>query len=235
MASNGNSILLIDDDAELGALLSDYLRREGFRLRVAANGDEGLALASSEEFRLVLLDIMLPGLDGFEVLRSLRKTSELPVIMLTARGEDVDRIVGLEMGADDYLPKPFNARELVARIRAVLRRMHAAPQAEAQPEEPSQISVGELIVDLAGYRAILGGRELPLTTIEFAMLRELMRARGRVLSRDALLDRVRGREFELFDRSIDVHISHLRQKLGDDPHNPRYIKTVRLVGYMFIG
>lgn len=116
MASNGNSILLIDDDAELGALLSDYLRREGFRLRVAANGDEGLALASSEEFRLVLLDIMLPGLDGFEVLRSLRKTSELPVIMLTARGEDVDRIVGLEMGADDYLPKPFNARELVARI-----------------------------------------------------------------------------------------------------------------------
>jgi DNA-binding response OmpR family regulator len=156
----------------------------------------------------------------------------VPVIMLTAKGDDVDRIVGLELGADDYLPKPFNPRELIARIKAVLRRSGSA--ADEAGEAPRLLVRGPLTIDLEGYRATLDGAALELTTIEFALLRELAHAAGRALTREMLLDRVRGREFELFDRSIDVHISHLRQKLGDDPQRPRFIRTVRSVGYMFI-
>ncbi len=228
-------VLLIDDDEELGTLLTDYLTREGFRVEVAGNGREGLALARSQAHCMVLLDIMLPDMDGFEVIRELRKTSTLPVIMLTARGEEVDRIVGLELGADDYLPKPFNPRELAARIKAVLRRV-AEPRPETpEAEPPRQVRAGRLTLELEGYRAALDGKEIALTAIEFALLRELVLAAGRVLSREALLDRARGREFEIFDRSIDVHISNIRHKLGDDPKSPRFIKTVRSVGYMFVG
>ena len=234
----GKPILLIDDDAELGNLLEDYLGREGFRLEVAGDGTEGLARARSGAYSLVLLDIMLPGLDGFEVIKELRRGSYVPVIMLTARGDEVDRIVGLELGADDYLPKPFNPRELTARIKAVLRRAERKPEASDTPPYEAQgskmLRFAELSIDLEAYQARLGESELPLTAIEFALLRELALAAGRVLSRDTLLDRVRGREFDLFDRSIDVHISHLRQKLGDDPRAPRFIRTVRSVGYMFI-
>jgi two-component system, OmpR family, response regulator CpxR len=228
------TILVIDDDAELFSLLADYLGREGFAVRHAADGEAGLALAAEEEWALVLLDIMLPGRDGIEVLRELRRSSAVPVIMLTAKGDDVDRIVGLELGADDYLPKPFNPRELVARIKAVLRRAGAAG-AESAADPPRRLVRGPLVVDLEGYRATLDGAELQLTVIEFALLRELAQAAGRALSRETLLDRVRGRDFDLFDRSIDVHVSHLRQKLGDDPQHPRFIRTVRSVGYMFIG
>ncbi len=228
------TILLIDDDRELAGLLGDYLSREGYRVRAVLNGREGLALAAGGGFCLALLDIMLPDMDGFEVVRELRKTSRLPVIMLTARGEEVDRIVGLELGADDYLPKPFNPRELTARIKAVLRRFEALPQPREGAPPPEALHFGELTLDLEGYRALLGKRELALTAIEFALLRELALAAGKALSRDTLLDRVRGREFDLFDRSIDVHVSHLRRKLGDDPASPRFIRTVRSVGYMFI-
>ena len=229
-------ILLVDDDEELTALLTDYLGKQGYRVEAAGKGPAGLQRARSGDHSLMVLDIMLPGTDGFEVIKELRKTSALPVIMLTARGDDVDRIVGLELGADDYLPKPFNPRELVARIKAVLRRAAATPD-DPRPTAAlsgGRLTFGELGIDLGGYRAYLGGRELDLTAIEFALLRELAQAAGRVLSRDTLLDRVRGREFEAFDRSIDVHVSHLRQKLGDDPRRPRFIKTVRSVGYMFV-
>ncbi|HKI98694.1 MAG TPA: response regulator transcription factor [bacterium] len=228
------TILVIEDDAELSALLADYLGHEGFVVRHAPDGEVGLEQALTGSYCLVLLDIMLPGRDGIEVLRELRRSSPVPVIMLTAKGDDVDRIVGLELGADDYLPKPFNPRELVARIKAVLRRAGAAP-AEDVAEAPRQLERGELLIDLEGYRASLQGKELPLTVIEFALLRELAQSPGRALSRETLLDRVRGRDFDLFDRSIDVHVSHLRQKLGDDPQHPRFIRTVRSIGYMFIG
>jgi DNA-binding response OmpR family regulator len=226
------TVLVIEDDTVLSALLSDYLGREGFAVRVAADGNSGLAQAAAGSCCLVLLDIMLPGRDGIDVLRELRRTSAVPVIMLTAKGDDVDRIVGLELGADDYLPKPFNPRELIARIKAVLRRSGSA--ADEAGEAPRLLVRGPLTIDLEGYRATLDGAALELTTIEFALLRELAHAAGRALTREMLLDRVRGREFELFDRSIDVHISHLRQKLGDDPQRPRFIRTVRSVGYMFI-
>ncbi len=237
-AGADRTILVIEDDAELSALLADYLGREGFAVRIAGNGEAGLELAAAGDCSLVLLDVMLPGRDGIEVLRELRRGSTLPVIMLTAKGDDVDRIVGLELGADDYLPKPFNPRELVARIKAVLRRSGAAVSEEAGTAPPATarwVVRGDLRIDLAGYRATLAGRDLALTVIEFALLRELAQARGRALSREMLLDRVRGREFDLFDRSIDVHISHLRHKLGDDPQRPRFIRTVRSVGYMFVG
>ena len=229
------SILLVDDDAELCRLLTDYLGRDGYRVTVCGNGAEGLEMARSGAHGLVLLDIMLPDLDGLAVVRELRKTSAVPVIMLTAKGEDIDRIVGLELGADDYLPKPFNPRELAARIKAVLRR-GVTPASSARPAPGGDtLRSGELLLDLNGYSASLAGRRLALTSVEFGLLRELMLSGGRVLTRDILLDRVRGKEFELFDRSIDVHISHLRQKLGDDAANPSFIRTVRSVGYMVIG
>lgn len=247
-------ILLVDDDEELCALLTDYLGRDGYQVTSSGNGPDGLALARSGAHSLVLLDIMLPGLDGLEVVRELRKSSSVPVIMLTAKGEDVDRIVGLELGADDYLPKPFNPRELAARIKAVLRRAPEGSSESALGQDSGQgrapgtagralspagresvLRYGELSLDLNSYAASLAGRHLALTSVEFGLLRELMLARGRVLTRDTLLDRVRGKEFELFDRSIDVHISHLRQKLGDDAANPSFIRTVRSVGYLFIG
>ncbi|MEE8436039.1 MAG: response regulator transcription factor [bacterium] len=237
-------ILLIDDDEELGELLTDFLRREGFDLQVAHTANQGLERVRASHPEMVLLDLMLPDRDGFEVLHELRRGGGPPVIMLTAKGEEVDRIVGLEMGADDYLPKPFNPRELSARIKAVLRRTEmprrplepvareGAVREAAPPLE--EIRQGPLILDVSGHRTVLEGREVELTTVEFALLCALVQDAGRVLSRDTLMDRVRGRDFESFDRSIDVHISHLRQKLGDNASHPRFIRTVRSVGYQFV-
>jgi len=249
---HAKTVLVIDDDLELAALMGEFLRREGFAVDWAATGHAGLERVTAGSPSIVLLDIMLPDLDGFEVLRQIRRERDVPVIMLTARGEDVDRIVGLELGADDYLPKPFNPRELSARIKAVLRRSASRPSGPAasgagtapQDSDPANVASGqeqrtlrfrELEIDLQGYRATLRAKPLELTAVEFALLRELALAAGRVMTREMLLDRVRGRSPDVFDRSIDVHISHLRRKLRDDVRNPRFIKTLRSVGYQFVG
>jgi DNA-binding response OmpR family regulator len=178
---------------------------------------------------------MMPGMDGFEVLKQLRRTSTVPVLMLTARGEEADRIVGLELGADDYLPKTFSTRELLARLRAVIRRTAAtASTASAEPPPPKEIVVGPLRVMPESRTALLNEQPLTLTPVEFDLLASLARARGRVKSREQLLDEIRERNYDVFDRSIDVHISALRRKLGDDPKEPRFIRTVRSAGYLFI-
>jgi two-component system response regulator CpxR len=216
-------LLLIDDDAELCALLGEFLKREGFTVDCEHEGNRGLERAGQPGVDLVVLDVMLPGLDGFEILRRLRTHSKVPVIMLTARGEDVDRIVGLEIGADDYLAKPFNPRELAARIRAILRRYEARPAAPA-----GRIEVNGIVLDPANREVYSGGKPIELTTFEFDILEMLMRSAGRVLSRDALMENFYNRKATPFDRSIDMHISHLRKKLerGDS-----IIKTIRGVGY----
>jgi two-component system response regulator CpxR len=218
-------ILLVDDDAELCSLLSEFLRREGFTVDAEHDGNRGLAHASEPGIDLVVLDVMLPGIDGFEILRRLRVNHRVPVIMLTARGEDVDRIVGLELGADDYLPKPFNPRELAARIRAILRRYE--PRATA----PSpRIEIAGLALDPGTREVFADGKPVELTTFEFDILEVLMRAAGRVVSRDTLMENFYNRKATPFDRSIDMHISHLRRKLEN---GEALIKTIRGVGYQF--
>ena len=221
--------LLIDDDARLGALVTEYLGRHEIDVTVAADGERGLSVLRKGRFDVVLLDVMLPGADGFEVCRRLRAAPELatvPVIMLTARGDDVDKIVGLELGADDYLAKPFNPRELLARIHAVLRRGRAVTTRR------DRLSVGRLEIDFDAREVTVAGRRPALTAYEFELLAALARAAGRVLSRDQLLDALKGAAYETFDRSIDVHISKLRGKLEANPKEPRYIKTVRGAGYV---
>ena len=190
-------------------------------------------MAQAGEHQVIILDVMLPGMDGFEVLKQLRRTSDIPVLMLTSRGEEPDRIVGLEIGADDYLPKTFSTRELLARLRAVTRRA-ARPVPGAQPEVEREIVVGKLRVNAAARVALLGDQPLTLTPVEFDLLAALARARGRVKSREQLLEEIRDRNYDVFDRSIDVHISTLRRKLGDDAKEPRFIRTVRSAGYMLI-
>ena len=219
-------ILLVDDDAELCSLLAEFLKREGLPVEWEHDGHRGLDKALHGKFDLIILDVMLPGLDGFEILRRLRAESRVPVLMLTARGEDVDRIIGLELGADDYLPKPFNPRELAARIRAILRRY----EARTPPGAPARIEVNGVALDPGTRGVFLNGQPVELTTFEFDILEMLMRAAGRVLSRDALMESLYNRKATPFDRSIDMHISHLRKKLETD--RPR-IKTVRGVGYQF--
>lgn len=219
-------ILVIDDDVELCGLLAEFLKKESFQVDFAHDGERGLERALQSGCDLVVLDVMLPGLDGFEILRRLRQRSQTPVLMLTARGEDVDRIVGLELGADDYLPKPFNPRELSARIRAILRRV----QARAEPREGRLILSG-VTLDAATREVTAGGEQVELTTFEFDILEMLMRAAGRVLSRDALMERMYNRQATPYDRSIDMHVSHLRKKLGAAR---ALIKTVRGVGYQFL-
>lgn len=211
-------ILLVDDDTELTALLSEFLRREGFTVSTEHEGNSGLAHASEPGVDLVVLDVMLPGLDGFEILRRLRANSSVPVIMLTARGEDVDRIIGLELGADDYLPKPFNPRELVARIRAILRRY------ESRPAPGSRIEVAGILLDPGTREVSIQGKPIELTTFEFDILEMLMRNAGRVVSRDSLMENFYNRKATPFDRSIDMHISHLRKKLEN---GEALIKTIR--------
>ncbi|MEO8592199.1 MAG: response regulator transcription factor [Candidatus Solibacter sp.] len=219
------NILLVDDDTELASLLGEFLRREGFTVEAADDGHKGLERALQPGVDLVVLDVMLPGIDGFEILRRLREKSRVPVLMLTARGEDVDRIVGLELGADDYLAKPFNPRELAARIRAILRRLE--PRA---PSTAGRLEAAGITLDPAAREVFAHGKRIDLTTFEFDILEMLMRSAGRVLSRDALMENFYNRKATPFDRSIDMHISHLRKKLegGDD-----LIKTIRGVGYQF--
>src|SRR5262245_4993820 len=224
--------LLIDDDARLGALVAEYLGKHEIDVTVVGDGERGLAALRKRRFDVVLLDLMLPGVDGLEICRRLRAIPEgafLPVIMLTAKGEDVDRIVGLELGADDYVPKPFNPRELLARIRAVLRRS-AAPGGVGVA--PPRFRSGDLEIDFEAREVTIAGRRPGLTHYEFELLGALARAAGRALSREQLIDALKGTEYDAFDRSIDVHISKLRAKLEADPKAPRFIKTVRGVGYL---
>lgn len=220
------NVLIIDDDEALNSLLTEYLGRFGYSVRATTHPEAGLRALRADNPDILILDIMLPDMDGFAVCRKVRETRRIPIIMLTARGDVMDRIVGLELGADDYLPKPFEPRELVARMQSVLRR------GRAEPDE--QLRSGDLELNLATHSARLGAKVLPLTGAEFALLALLVRNRGRVLSRDRILEEVRGADWESFDRSIDVLMSRVRQKLGDDPRNPSYIRTIRGAGYLFI-
>lgn len=226
-------LLVIDDDRKLCRLIKDYLEPMGYEVETAHTGPEGLEKACAGDWQAVILDVMLPGMDGFEVLKQLRRTSTVPVLMLTSRGEEADRIVGLEIGADDYLPKTFSTRELLARLRAVTRRA-ARSTVSQEPPPAVELVVGQLRVNTSSRTAVLGDEPLTLTPVEFDVLASLARARGRVKSREQLLDEVRERNYDVFDRSIDVHISALRRKLGDDPREPRFIRTVRAAGYMLI-
>jgi two-component system, OmpR family, response regulator len=219
--------LLVEDDLRLASLTREYLEGHGISVVHVGDGPRGLAEAQAGKFDVVLLDLMLPGKDGLEVCRELRVRSDVPVIVLTARGEEADRVMGLELGVDDYLAKPFSPRELLARIRAVVRRARG----RAGPARGA-VRVGALVVDPGAMRATLDGRELALTAYEFALLEVLARRAGRVLSREQLMELAKGSADESFDRSIDVHVSRLRQKLGDDPKRPRLIKTVRGSGYV---
>jgi two-component system response regulator CpxR len=225
-------VLIIDDDVELCGLVTEYLQSEGFTTEAVYDGERGLQAAKTGAHVLVVLDVMLPGLNGFEVLRRLRSGSRIPVLLLTARGEDVDRIVGLELGADDYLPKPFNPRELVARIRAILRRTNTEA-ASAQPPVPGLVRVGDVELDPATRTVTLDTRPVEMTSVEFNLLEVLLREAGRVVTREKLASAVLGRKFSPFDRSIDMHVSKLRKKLGDTEGGLEHIKTVRGVGYIF--
>lgn len=232
-AGNRTRILVIDDDKKLCRLIADYLTPMGYEVALAHTGPDGVEKATGDSWSAVILDVMLPGMDGFEVLKQIRKTSDVPVLMLTARGDEADRIVGLEIGADDYLPKTFSTRELLARLRAVTRRTTRKAKAAIDGFE-DEIVVGKLRVDPNTRTAVFDDKALSLTPVEFDLLASLARARGRVKSREQLLDEIRARDFDVFDRSIDVHISALRKKLGDDAKEPRFIKTVRAAGYMLI-
>jgi DNA-binding response OmpR family regulator len=221
-------VLLIDDDEALNALLKEYLGRFGFAVKALAHPEDGLRALKADPPDIVVLDVMLPGMDGFAVCRKVREASGVPIVMLTARGDVMDRIVGLELGADDYLPKPFEPRELVARIQAVLRR-----GVKTNAEESARM--GGLEVNWTARSARLDGRLLELTTAEFELLGLFVRNRARVLTRERILDETRGVDWEAYDRSIDILVSRLRQKLGDDARRPAFIKTVRGIGYTFIG
>jgi two-component system OmpR family response regulator len=221
--------LLIEDDARLADLTRSYLARHGVEVTVAPSGDLGLDLARRRAFDVVLLDLMLPGLDGLTVCTRLRAESAVPILMLSARGEEADRILGLELGADDYLPKPFSPRELLARIRAATRRAGGRLVAHRPV-----VAVGGLRLDPGALAATLDGASLDLTSHEFALLLALAQRAGRVLAREQLIELAGGDASERFDRSVDVHVSRLRAKLGDDPRNPRFIRTVRGVGYLFV-
>src|SRR6202158_6081950 len=223
-------VLVVDDDVELCALVQEYLTAEGFTLKAVHDGEVGLQRALTGEYALVVLDVMLPGINGFEVLRRIRSGSNGPVLLLTARGEDVDRIVGLEIGADDYLPKPFNPRELVARIRAVLRRTRGDGSGLAAT--PEVVSVGDVELDPATRTVRLEGKPVDLTSVEFNLLEVLLREAGRVVPRERLVNAVLSRKFSPFDRSIDMHVSKVHKKPGDTD-NDEHIKTIRGVGYIF--
>ena len=222
----GERILLIDDDSRLAAMVSEYLAGAGYRVATAANGETGLERLAKEPYDALVLDLSLPDIDGLEVCRRLRARSDVPVLMLTARGDAMDRIVGLELGADDYLPKPFEPRELLARLKAILRRGKRAAK------DPV-LTFGRLEIDRGARAVRVAGKEKPLTSFQFALLVALAENAGRVLSRDALMDLVRGEKLDAFDRSIDVHVSRIRAAIEDDPKKPRRIITVRGAGYVF--
>lgn len=228
-----NRILVIDDDTELCELLTDYLQAEGFAVSSAHQAQAGLDLALSGMHDLVILDVMLPGMNGFNVLRLIRAHSTIPVLMLTARGEEIDRIVGLEMGADDYLAKPFNPRELLARIRAIQRRSESHGQDSISFARTDKLIVGDICLDPGARTILQDNRNIPLTTVEFTLLHELLKMAGRVVSREELATRVLERKLSTFDRSIDVHVSSLRKKLGHEYNHQERIKTIRGVGYLY--
>ncbi len=226
-------ILLVDDDPRLAGMVSEYLAEAGFRVTIAPDGRAGLERLAREPYDALVLDLMLPDMDGLEVCRLVRASatgaSEIPILMLTARGDAMDRVVGLELGADDYLPKPFEPRELLARLRAVLRRRrHGGADAAADI-----LRFGRLEIDRGSRVARLDGEAKPLTAYQFALLEALAGHAGRVLSREAIMDLVKGEQLEAFDRSIDVHVSRIRQAIEDDPKKPRRIITVRGAGYVF--
>jgi two-component system, OmpR family, response regulator CpxR len=225
-------ILVIDDDIELCNLVTEYLEPEGFKVEAVHDGKAGLERALSGEHALAVLDVMLPGLAGFEVLKQVRTQSRLPILMLTARGEDVDRIVGLEIGADDYMPKPFNPRELAARIRAILRRV--SPESTETERDADRVSVGDIEMDLGTRSVRRDGSPVDLTVIEFDVLERLLKTPGKIVTRQALVKEVLGRTPSPLDRSIDMHISNLRKKLGHTTPNGERIKTVRGVGFIYV-
>lgn len=219
-------LLMIDDDERLAAMVRDYLGEMGFRVSHQASAEAGLVALKQAHFDLLILDVMLPGIDGFDMCRRMRTTSDIPILMLTARGDATDRVVGLELGADDYLPKPFNPQELLARIKAILRR-------KAAPNRESVLHFGKLEIDRGAHTARIDGCTRDLTSYQFTLLRVLAENAGRVMSRDELMDRMKGEPLDAFDRSIDVHISRIRAAIEDDVKRPRRIITVRSAGYVF--
>ncbi len=224
-------LLLIDDDTKFCRLISDYLSSFGYEVHTVHNGADGMRVAEQDRWEAVILDLMLPVIDGFSVLKKLREHSSMPVLMLTALGDESDRIVGLELGADDYLAKTASPRELLARIRALLRRASYVNTDSAKPANP-EIVVGPLSINISARLALLDEVDLQLTPVEFDLLAVLAQSRGRIKSREELINEIRDRNYDVFDRSIDVHISALRRKLGDDPKRPRFIRTIRGSGYM---
>ena len=226
--SVSGKILIIDDDEKLNRLLTDYLSKMGFTVLTATLPSAGLEKLEEETPDLVILDVMLPEMDGFEVCRTIRQSSSVPVVMLTARGEVMDRVVGLEIGADDYLPKPFEPRELVARIQAILRRIQTKSKSGIK-------TIGTLCIDSHKYEVRVDDKLVHLTLNEFECLVLLVKNKGKVLNRDQIIEELRGIEWDAFNRSVDITMSRLRQKLGDDPKNPRFIKTIWGTGYLFIG
>lgn len=233
--NNADRILLVEDDPRLGDMLTEYLGQSGFRVTHAATGRAAMEHIAGAGIDAVILDLMLPDMDGLDVCRQLRASSDVPVLMLTARGDAIDRIVGLEIGADDYLPKPFEPRELLARLRAILRRRvdPRPPEAPRAGAGDGFLRFGRLEIDPAAHAARLDGKPCELTAYQFDLLLVMARHAGRVLSRDALMDLLKGEPLEAFDRSIDVHMSRIRAAVEDDPKKPRRIITVRGAGYLF--
>ncbi|NIQ92842.1 MAG: response regulator transcription factor [Desulfuromonadales bacterium] len=222
-------VLIVEDDRNTAALVERYLRREGFETQVVHDGAQALASAAGRTPGFVVLDVMLPGADGWEVCRQLRKTSDVPILMLTAREEEIDRVMGLSLGADDYVVKPFSPRELVERVKAILRRTRMAA-----PRAAKVLEYDGLVLDPQKRRVALNGRPLELTAVEYRLLQALMAAPGRVLTRGELLERIHEHGETVVDRVVDVHVGHLRTKLGDNPAAPRFIETVRGFGYRFV-
>ena len=228
-----NRILLVDDDEELSELIAEYLTAENFEIAAATDGASGLEMALAGAHDLMILDVMLPQMDGFEVLKNLRQTSALPVLMLTARGDDAEKITGLETGADDYLAKPFNPRELVARINAILRRTQTAEERETIQPEAMKLEIGDVEISPSARLAKKGDEVLQLTSIEFDLLAALLREAGKIINKEDLSLTVLGRRLSPFDRSLDMHISNLRKKLGAHADGNDRIKTIRSVGYIY--
>lgn len=222
-------LLIVDDDIKFCRLIAEYLSKHDFAVSFVHDGSQALQTVSAKPFDAILLDVMLPGMSGYEILQKLREVSNIPILMLTALSDETDRIVGLEIGADDYLPKSFSPRELLARLRAVLRRT-----ARAQPASANEIIVGSIQIDLLTRRVAVEGEAVTLTAVEYDLLLALAQTPHRIRSREQILNDIRDRTYDITDRSIDVHISSLRKKLGDDAKNPRYIRTIRSAGYMLV-